>query len=371
MTNAHKTAFVPAEGIYLLNHSVGRPPVTSREAFSKGFMDAWELAGEDVWPRWLEGIDQFRLALGLLLNSDSQYFCPQVNVSSTLSKILYSLPVQENRRTIVYTQQDFPSIGFVLQQAQKAGYRLRVIPDSVDLLDAGNWAAYLSSDVALALITHVHSNTGKQVPVAEITGLTRARGVVSIIDICQSVGCVPIDLQAWQADIAMGSCVKWLCGGPGAGFLWVHPDQLNRCEPIDVGWFSHENPFEFDIDNFCYAGDALRFWGGTPSVQPFVTATNSINLLNEIGIDIIRDHNVQLTQLLADAVEPEHVVTPAQSHQRGGTMALSYAQDQLQALSNRLRNEGILFDLRSTGVRLSPHIYNDAAEIERVIECLA
>lgn len=370
MSDNHKASFVPADGIYLLNHSVGRPPVNTREAWVQSFLDPWENNAEDVWPCWLDSIESFRSALAELLNSQTASFCPQVNLSSSLTKVIASLSLSDKRRTILYTEQDFPSIAFVLQQAQRSGFKLQALPNEVDTLDLANWDNYLSDDVGLVLVTHVHSNTGKQVPVADICALARSKGVLSIVDIAQSVGVVPIDLEAWGADFAIGSCVKWLCGGPGAGFLWVHPERLPECQPKDVGWFSHENPFEFDIHSFRYANDALRFWGGTPSVQPYVTATNSINGLQRIGLETIRAHNLTLTERIISAVDPSYLVTPENPEQRGGTIVLRYPDTLQENLYIRLKKAGVGFDVRPTGMRLSPHIYNDAEEIQSVIDLL-
>ncbi len=370
MIQNHQTSFVPAKGIYLLNHSVGRPPVTTRQAYIDGFLDPWENAGEDVWPRWIEAIDGFRSALACLLNGDAGSFCPQVNLSSALTKILPGLALPRNKRTILYTEHDFPSIAFVLQQAQKNGYKIQALPSDADTLNPDTWDSYLTADVGLALITHVHSNTGLRVPVTAICALAAEREIVTVVDIAQSVGVVPIDLKTWGADFVIGSCVKWLCGGPGAGFLWVRPDRLSECQPTDVGWFSHEDPFEFDMHNFRYAKDALRFWGGTPSVQPYVTAANSIELLHGIGIDTLRQHNLDLTQLLIDAVDSDKLVTPSKASQRGGTVVLQFPETYREPLAIRLREAGVSFDVRPTGIRLSPHIYNSVEEINQVIELL-
>jgi selenocysteine lyase/cysteine desulfurase len=368
MEEDHKSLFAPSGDIYLLNHSVGRPPVTTRDAWAGDFLDPWENAGEEVWPRWIGAIEGFRDALARLLGGVAADYCPQTNLSSALTKIISGLPQSAQRRTILYSEQDFPSMGFVLQQAARLGYRLRALPEGIDTLDASTWDENLSAEVCLVLITHVHSNTGRQVPVAEICAMARSRGIRSIVDIAQSVGVLPIDLAAWQADFVIGSCVKWLCGGPGAGFLWVDPERLPDCEPTDVGWFSHENPFEFDINDFRYAGDALRFWGGTPSVQPYVTARNSIDVLHGIGIETVRAHNLALTRRIIDAVDENALVSPAATHQRGGTVVLNFPDRQQEALCTRLRQARVSFDARPTGIRLSPHIYNDDDEITAVLE---
>lgn len=220
-----------------------------------------------------------------------------------------------------------------------------------------------------ALVTQVYSNTSQRLPVKEITALAREREILSIVDICQAVGVVPIDLQAWQADFIVGSCVKWLCGGPGAAFLWVDPAVLRSCEPVDVGWFSHENPFEFDIGNFRYADSALRFWGGTPSVAPYVMAANSIEVLCDIGIARIWQHNQALIDSVLDALSPECIVTARETAKRGGTLIVNFGESQ-PAVEEKLQLAQVRFDARSTGLRLSPHIYNTREQMKTVLKCM-
>jgi len=358
----HAKKFIATEGIYLLSHSVGRPPNTAADALQSNFMQPWVEGDAEVWPAWLACIDQFREALARLFNTTAELVCPQTNLSSGVNKLIASLPMPTGRSTILLSEDDFPSIAFVLQQARHLGYQLKFIPRQENTLDMDVWRRYLTSDVAFALVTHVHSNSGRLQPARDIVHRARACGVVSILDIAQSAGVVPIDLAVIDPDFAVGSCVKWLCGGPGAGFLWVNKDTLERCQPTDVGWFSHEEPFEFDIHQFRYAPDALRFWGGTPSVAPYALAVNSIGIISEIGVDKIRVHNQRLIQQIIDVVDPATVISPAAPEARGGTLVLHVGEHQSQIVE-QLRRANIHFDRRASGIRLSPHIYNDLAEI--------
>ncbi|MEM7280330.1 MAG: aminotransferase class V-fold PLP-dependent enzyme [Pseudomonadota bacterium] len=220
------------------------------------------------------------------------------------------------------------------------------------------------------LVTHVHSNTNERSPVPEVIKMARDSNAISIIDICQSAGVVPIDLSLWNPDFAIGSCLKWLCGGPGAGYLWVNDNMLDRCRPVDVGWFSHESPFEFDIHNFRYAQDALRFWGGTPTIAPFVLATNSINLILSLGVQEIQRHNRRLTELLISQVARAcHLICPREPDRRGGSVVLDFGAQQT-AVADRLAQRGIVCDGRADGMRLSPHIYNSHEQIQTVVAAL-
>lgn len=370
MTTAPKYTRRAEDGIYLLSHSVGRPPVSVENAWQSDFLQVWQDGSAEPWPAWLDKIEGFNSALATLLNGRTTDFCPQTNLSSAFTKILYSLPPAGNKNVIVMTELDFPSMGFVISQATRAGFQLRVIPRHIDTLNAESWREFLGADVHSVLITHVYSNTGGKVAVADIVKLADRHDIVSVVDVAQSVGIVPIDVQQWNASFVVGSCVKWLCGGPGAGFLWANPDIVQRCEPLDVGWFSHENPFEFDYDNFRYANDASRFWGGTPSVIPYIVAANSIRLAIDIGIENIRKHNIELCELLLQAIDPGASISPLHANQRGGTLVLNFGQRQ-DAVASKLSELGVRFDLRAAGMRLSPHIYTTQQDIETCLTAIA
>jgi selenocysteine lyase/cysteine desulfurase len=366
----HRETFALGEGIYLLNHSVGRPPRSAESAAQAGFFNPWQSGAVEPWEAWFAEVDRFRAAVGALLNSIADNVCPQANLSSALTKIVHALPRRIARDTIVYTEADFPSMGFVLAIAGREGFRLRCIPDTADFGMLECWESMLDDDCCLVLITHVHSNTSRQVPVADICRLARDREIVSIVDVAQSAGIVPIDVRTWDADFVIGSCIKFLCGGPGAGFLWVNDRVLQECRPADVGWFSHADPFEFDIHQFRYAESALRFWGGTPAVLPYTVAANSLETMLGIGIERIRAHSLELTQTIIDSVPRKYLYTPARPGSRGGTVVLDF--DELQsAATGALADAGVHFDVRRTGMRLSPHIYTSRDEIEMVVSCLA
>jgi kynureninase len=218
------------------------------------------------------------------------------------------------------------------------------------------------------LITHVLYGNSRLNPVAEIVRYAQRHEVFTLVDVAQSVGVVPIDLRAWNADFVVGSAIKWLCGGPGAGFLWANPTGVERFEPSDVGWFSHEDPFEFRIQNFRYAADARRFWGGTPSVLPYVIARASIDLVNRVGVANVREHNRALTERLVRAALERGLTlrTPHDPARRGGTVCIAF-QDP-QRVYQQLKEAKIFVDVRPAyGVRFSPHIYTDAEEIDRAI----
>ena len=159
--------------------------------------------------------------------------------------------------------------------------------------------------------------------------------------------------------------MKWLCGGPGAAYLWINPQQITQCEPKDVGWFSHQNPFEFDITHFQYNAKTLRFWGGTPSILPYVIAADSIEYIAQFGVDKVRAHNLALLTLLQQQLAA-FLVSPNDKDQCSGTAILDFAKHQQNVLAE-LEAANISVDVRKLGIRISPHIYNTASEIQAFI----
>ncbi len=361
-------AWAAAPG-YLLNHSAGIPPTSLKAHLEDTLLAPWTAGDDQLWPHWLAAIDTFRQGLAQVLQHQPDMICPQPNVSAAVSQVLGALPVRKGRNKLLISERAFPSLGFVFSNARNLGFEPVMVPRSENTLNPATWDRFMDHQVHAVLLTHVHSNTSECHDIAPLATIARERGIVSIVDVAQSIGIRPIDANEWNVDFIAGSCLKWLCGGSGAGFLWVNPEQVEQCQPRDVGWFSHANPFEFDIHHFKYAPDALRFWGATPSVAPCLTAAHSIECLLNVGLRSIQGHNQELSEKLCSAVAPEFQVSPIDPIQRGGSVVLNFGERQSDFEKN-LGNAEIYFDARNEGVRLSPHLYNTVQDIEKILQCL-
>lgn len=351
---------------YFLSHSVGCLPKSSREALNAHYFEPWGRLGGNAWPSWLAILEEYRSKLGALLGSGPETICPQTNVSSALTKIIYSLPAPSARNVILLSPQDFPTNGFVFKQAERAGYKLKFVDG--DITNPEVWDKVIDSAVAIVHITHALSNKSHLLPVKHICESARDKEVVSIVDIAQSVGVVPIDVMDWQADFVIGTGVKFLCCGPGACFLYASIQMLETCRPVDVGWFSHENPIEMDIHDFRYAGDAMKFFGGTPSPAPYILANESLSILQHIGPHSL-SNTIQKTLSLLTANLPEAMIkSPSNAGARGATLVLDPPdRDKLRTALNR---QNILCDERAEGFRFSVHGYTSTSDLEELQEVI-
>lgn len=353
MNDARRLFEVPGPGAYLLAHSVGCLPVSARNAIDTAFFAPWAAQGANGWASWLDATDGFRAAIANLMGARAELVCPQPSVTAALFSLLSGLPCAPDKNVLVASRHAFPSIGFAMRQCERLGYRLKLIDG--DPAAPSTWLDAIDDQVAAVVAMHVHSNSGLLSPITAIAERARTMNAISIIDVAQSVGILPIDVGRWGVDALVGSCVKWLCGGTGAGFLWASAELVGRSAPLNVGWFSHADPFAFDIGDFRYAPDARRFWGGTPSIAPYVVATAAIATIATIGVPGLLAHNRRLIDIFAKAADAN-----LDMRARGGTLCLKTARS--DALATALTEAAVRFDRREDVIRISFHIWNEPVE---------
>jgi kynureninase len=177
-------------------------------------------------------------------------------------------------------------------------------------------------------------------------------------------------------DFAVGGSVKWLCGGPGAGWLYVRPDLAERLEPSFVGWQGHARPFAFEPE-LEYAAGARRFLTGTPNVPALYAATAGYDVIEEVGVPRIRERSLALTELLIGLCDDAglEVVSPRDPARRGGAVVVSTPDH--AGCHRELGERDVICDFRPDvpgrrgGIRLGPHFYNSEDEVRRAIGELA
>jgi kynureninase len=184
-----------------------------------------------------------------------------------------------------------------------------------------------------------------------------------ILDCYQSAGIVPLDVTELGVDFAVGGSVKWLCGGPGNGWLYVRPDLSERLRPTYTGWQAHARPFGFE-EEMEYAAGAARFLTGTPSPAAHYAGTAGYDLIEEVGVARIRENSLRQTQLLIDLADAAgfEVRSPRDPVRRGGSVTI--AVPEAAAVYAELETRGVLGDVRpGAGIRLGPHYFNTDDDI--------
>jgi kynureninase len=348
---------------YLINHSLAAMPAAAEDNLLE-YARMWRERGIRAWGEgWWELPVAVGDQLGRILGAPPGSIVMHQNVTVAEAIVLSCFPQPGTRNRVVYEEENFPSVRY-LYQAQP-GLEVAAVEDDRAIVEA------IDERTLLVPISHVLFKNAEIQDVEPIVRRAHECGAHVVLDCYQSAGVVPLDLTALGVDFAVGGSVKWLCGGPGAGWLYVRPDLAARLEPTLVGWQGHARPFAFEPE-LEYAAGARRFLTGTPNVPALYAATAGYDVIEEVGVPRIRERSLALTQLLIDLCDGLglEVASPRDPARRGGTVLVTTPDH--AAVHRELGERGIVCDFRpDAGIRLGPHFYNAEDELRHAVAQLA
>ena len=345
---------------YLINHSLAAMPRRAEERLAE-YARTWRERGIRAWGEgWWATPMTVGDQVGRIVGAPPGTTVMHQNVAIAEAVVLSCfLPPDVARNRVVYERGNFPSVRY-LYQAQPQ-LEVVVCEDDEEIVEA------IDERTLLVPISHVLFKTAEIQDVEPIVRRAHEVGAHVILDCYQSAGIVPVDLTALDVDFAVGGSVKWLCGGPGNGWLYVRPDLAERLTPTYTGWQAHETPFAFE-EEMRFASGSARFLTGTPNVPAHFAGTAGYDLIEEIGVERIRANSLRQTQLLIDLAEDAgfDVRSPRPSERRGGTVTIHVPD--FPAVHRELAERQILCDFRpDAGIRLGPHYYNTDDELRHVV----
>ena len=349
-----------AETTYLINHSLGAMPAAAEERVLE-YARTWNTRGVRAWEEswWdlpLTVGDQIARLIGAPPGSVSMH----QNVTIAEAVVVSCFSFEGPRRRVVYEEGNFPSVRY-LYQAQR-GADILVAADAEGVVEA------IDERTLLVPVTHVLYKTGEIQDVEAIVAKAHQQGALVVLDAYQSVGTVPLDVTALGVDFAVGGSVKWLCGGPGAAWLYVRPDLAATLEPALTGWQAHARPFAFEAEQD-YAEGAARFLTGTPNVPALYAATAGYDVVEEVGVERIRNRSQEQTALLVELLDEAGFPAggPHDPERRGGTVVVQVPGS--KRVNRELAERGVICDWRpDVGLRLGPHFFNTDDELRFAVE---
>ena len=365
---------------YFLYHSIGQYPGKARDlaAAMAEFASIWGAEDDAQWAYVLDRRQRFVDRWRGILNAGPGTVTTFENVTTGFHAVLTALPTGHLQgRTVLVGADCFPSNHFLLTgMAESLGFSLRTVPlrqgaahvEDEDFLDA------MTPDVGLVLLTWVSSTTSHRIALRPMVARARTMGALVGVDITQGAGLIPFDVTSPEVDFAVSTSLKWMCGTPGAGVLYVTPRLTPHCAPPLRGWFSQPNPFNWDITKFAYAPDIRRFDSGTPSVVAALASLPALDWHAGQDLNAFLAHNRTLSAGIIDAVDAMGLalVSPRDPAKRGGSVMLRLPEARPAAkVVAALRAQGITTDARGQTLRLSPGVVTTMAGVERLIKALA
>ena len=331
----------------------------------------WSEQGGPAWyGPWIEGIEALRADVARVLGADVDEIALEPSVSAGLVSVASSFSYVE-RPKVVIADMDFPTDGHAWLALERAGVEVEFVrsPDRVTVpLELFERA--VDDRTALVCTGHVYYTSGWIQDVRALAGICHRKGAALVVDAYQSIGAFPFDVHESGVDFLAGGMLKWLMGGPGLAFLYARRDRIAEHRPTALGWWAMEDVFAFDVQHLDLAKSARRFEYGTPAVAAVATARAGISLLDEVGIPTVRLRHMQLSQRLLEGALAQgwRARCPTDPAQRTSIVTLEHPEPRLAV--QKLRASQVICDSRPGLIRLSPHYFNTADEIDTCLEAL-
>ncbi|HST12848.1 MAG TPA: aminotransferase class V-fold PLP-dependent enzyme [Terriglobales bacterium] len=356
---------------YLISNSLGAMPRGVYEAM-KGYADTWAARGVRAWEeRWWMLAAQVGEELGVLMNAPKGSVSTHQNVTTCQAVVASCLNFSGQRNKVVYTDMNFPSVMYFWEAQRAIGARVHMVKTDGISVDTERLLDAIDQQTLIVPISHVLFRSAYINDAAVIIEKAHKVGALVVLDTFHSLGTMPLDVQKLNVDFACGGVLKWLCGGPGVGFLYVRPDLGKKLEPRITGWIAHQHPFDFETGPNRYTDPPYRFMNGTPHIPALEAARPGIAIITAAGVANIREKSKRQTARLVELADQQgwRVNTPRDPERRGGTVSIDMPDS--QEVSRELIRREILVDWRpQAGVRMSPHFYTKDEEIEEAISAV-
>jgi kynureninase len=346
---------------YLINHSLGAMPAEAQVRLEQ-FAAEWATRGARAWGEgWWESPVRVGDLLGRIIGAPAGSTVMHQNVTVVEAIVLSCFDLKPPRNRIVFEAGLFPSVRYVQQAWSRFGAEVVVCEDADAVIDA------IDERTLLVPVSHVLYKTAEIQPIERVVTRAHEAGAHVCLDAYQSAGAVPFDVTDLGVAFCVGGSVKWLCGGPGAGWLYVRPDLAEQLEPAFAGWQGHARPFDFEPEMEPAHG-ATRFLTGTPIVAANYAASAGYEIIEEIGVDRIRANSVRQTALLVDLIDEAgfELMSPREPERRGGSVA--FRVPDFKAVHAELARREIICDSRpDVGLRFGPHFFTTDDEIRHAV----
>jgi kynureninase len=358
---------------YMISNSLGAMPHAVYDALHS-FADMWASRGVRAWEeRWWMLALEVGNDLGALMNAPENSVSIHQNVTTCEAVVASCFDFSGKRNKIVYSDLNFPSVMYFWEAQRALGAQVHMVKtDDGITVPTERLLEAIDEHTLLVPISHVIFRSAYINDAKAIIDKAHKIGAHVVLDTFQSLGTVPVDVQALNVDFACGGVLKWLCGGPGVAYLYVRPDLGKKLEPKFTGWFAHENSFAFAIGPTRYSDPPFRFMNGTTQIASIEAAHPGIKIIREVGVETIRAKSKRMTRRLIELADRHgwRVNSPRDAEQRGGTVSIDMPDS--QQVSRELLAREILVDWRpKAGVRFSPHFYNTDAEVDGAIDAVA
>ena len=373
MTPELRALFPITQNLVYLNHAaVSPPPTTTIEAVTAQLRDVGE-SGSLNFMDWLQVKQLARESLAALLGAQPDQVAFVRNTSDALSTVANGLKWKSGDNIVTF-RREFPSNVYPwLRLREPFGVEVRMCEERDGRVDVEELESMVDERTRLIAISHVQFSSGFRIDLERLGRLARRHDALLVVDVIQSLGVLPVDVNAELVDVAAGAGHKWLLSPEGVGYLYLSDRARERIEPTLVGWTSVPSPEDYFSFGQPWKNGALAWETGTAPAALFYGFNASLELLHEHGPARIASYLEELTDHLCERVQskPYDVVSSRAPGEKSQIVCIRHKKRlSVTALYALLKSKNIITAPRGDRLRIAPHLYNTLEEIDQLIEAL-
>lgn len=343
------------------------PSQESLEAWSRDMADN----GDVHWPLWAARLEHVRRQGAALIGARGEEIALVRNTTEGIGLVAEGFPWQSGDNVVTLAD-EFPSNRLPWQNLESRGVETRLVEATGTDDDLRRIAEACDARTRIVSVSWVDYLSGRRFDVAELASVVHRRGALLFLDAIQGLGVFPIDVAKAEVDFLAADGHKWLLGPEGAGLLYVRSALLERLRPIGVGWNSVVDAARFSPNERRLKPSASRYEGGSPNMGGFVALGASLALLASVGTKSLAQRILKLVDQAAERLRDigATVYLPEQPERRSGIMTFEMPGHNPTAVRRHLQTAGVALSCRGGRLRISPHYYNDASDLDRLIDAL-
>lgn len=361
---------------YMISNSLGAMP-KEVETELMSYTKLWQTEGVEAWHEWFPFVDEVSGLLANIIGANAEDVTLIHNLTVASGLIASALDFTGKRNKVVFTDLHFPTISYVWHGWQKYGAKVHLVKSDDGIwVDPQKVCEAIDEETLIVPISHVYFRSGAIQDIKTIIDHAHSKGAIVMVDSYQAAGVVPIDVKALNVDILCTGVLKWLCGGPGAAFMYVRKDLQQKFEPAIRGWLSDKAPFDFIMPDVTFDSGMHRFLTSSIQVPCLHTARPALKMIGEIGVQAIREKSLQMTQRIIDCSDEYGftVNSPREAHKRAGALTIDPVGNRTNVklttkdVCDELIKRRFVVDYRPPlGIRVAPHFYNTMEEVDAIM----
>lgn len=363
---------ITEEYVYLNSAAVTPPPTTAIKALNEQLEDV-QKHGSLNYRHWVGRKESCRRLLADLINARSEQIAFMRNTSDAFSTVANGLKWRAGENIVTF-QNEFPSNVYAWRRIRDTeNVELRFCPERGGRIDLNEFVSLIDEKTRLVAISAVQYASGFRADLIKIGEAARAVDALFVVDAIQATGVVPIDVETHLIDVAAGAGQKWLMTPEGIGYIYLSDRARARIEPTLVGWISVEQPEDYSNFEQKFKPGALAWETGTFVSSLFYALEANLKLFTEIGVEKINSHLLNLGDFLCENLNPEkyELVSSRLENEKSPIVCIRNRSGvEAMELYKHLQRQKIIVAPRGDRLRISPHIYNTQAEIEKFISAL-